>query len=236
MRIRGVRNLMDLPVVTARQVHMGDISDVFLDPAEQRVIKLGVTWVMDNRQVSGSDEDLPFTQITSFDPHQAVVSDEIGETAGLDFLNYGEDTLVSAAGTLLDHAIVTRSGQRLGTVVDFFVDEEDGAILGYEVSNDAIESEHRKTQILAPSTDMEFRGDEIVVPDRIPTVTLASVQGLRTMDQDQEQEEADYVFEQDETSRRTQNPGLQDPVPDPNAYPAGHRVGFLEEDDESLLG
>jgi len=235
VRIRGVRNLMDLPVVTERQVHMGDITDVFLDPAEQRIVKLGITWVMDNRQVSGSDNDLPFSQITSFDPHQAVVSDEIGETAGLDLLNYGDETLVSATGTLLDHAIVTRSGQRLGIVVDFFVDEEDGAVLGYEVTNDSIESEHRKTQILAPTTDMEFRGQDIVIPDKITTVTLASVQGLRRMEEEQ-QEDADYVFERDETSARTQNPELPDPIPDPNEYPPGHRVGFTEEEDEGLLG
>ncbi len=235
MRIRGGRNLMDLPVVTERQVHMGDITDAFLDPAEQRVVKLGITWVMDNRQVSGSDNDLPFTQIASFDPHQAVVSDEIAETAGLDLLNYGDDSLVSATGTLLDHPIVTRSGKRLGTVVDFFVDEEDGAILGYEVTNDAIETEHRKTQILAPSTDMEFRGDEIVIPDKITTVTLASVQGLRRMEEEA-QEDADYVFERDETSARTQNPELQDPILDPNDFPGGHRGGFQEEGEEGLLG
>lgn len=235
MRIRGVRNLMDLPVVTEQQVHMGDITDVFLDPTEQRVIKLGVTWVMDNRQVSGSDSDLPFSQIASFDPHQAIVSDEIGETAGLDLLNYGDETLVSATGTLLDHPIVTRGGQRLGTIVDFFVDEEDGAILGYEVSNDAIENEHRKTQILAPTTDMEFRGSDIVIPDRITTVTLASVQGLRRMEEEQ-QEDADYVFEREGSSARTQNPELTDPIPDPNEYPPGHPVGFLEEDEEGLLG
>lgn len=235
MRIRGVRNLMDLPLVTEQQVHMGDITDVFLDPTEQRVVKLGISWVMDNRQVSGSDNDLPFSQITSFDPHQAIVSDEIGETAGLDLLNYGDETLVSATGTLLDHPIVTRSGKRLGTIVDFFVDEEDGAILGYEVSNEAIENEHRKTQILAPTTDMEFRNDDIVIPDRLTTVTLASVEGLRRMEEEQ-QEDADYVFEQEEPAARTQAPELADPVPDPNEYPPGHRMGFIEEDEEGLLG
>lgn len=235
MRIRGVRNLMDLPLVTERHVHMGDITDVFLDPAEQRIVKLGITWVVDNRQFSGSDPELPFTQIRNFDPHQAIVSDEIAETAGLDLLNYGDDSLVSATSTLLDHQIVTRGGQQLGTVVDFFVDEEDGAILGYEVTNDSIESEHRKTQILAPSTDMEFRGSEIVVPDRITTVTLASVEGLRRMEEEQ-QEDNDYVFEQEGTSARTQNPELADPILDPNEFPAGHRVRLNEEDEEGLLG
>ena len=244
MRQRGIRNLLDLTVITRRGVTMGDVSDVQIDPAEQRVLKLSVNWVTDLRQVYGPDMDLPFTQITNFDPHQLVVADEIGETAGLDLLNFGEDGLFLNASQILDHPVRTQEGKALGTLADVFFDEDDGAIIGYEVISDRSESEHTRSLILSPSTDLELRQDVVIVPDRIKTVSVSATPDLSLREAQERQEELDYVFEADEPDKRTDDPdlGYNDPmntdglVPDPNAYPYGHRVGFLEEDPDSLLG
>ena len=236
MRQRGIRNLLDLTVITRRGVNMGDVSDVQIDPAEQRVLKLSVNWVTDLRQVYGPDMDLPFTQITNFDPHQLVVADEIGESAGLDLLNFGEDGLFLNASQILDHAVRTQEGKELGTLADVFFDEDDGAIIGYEVINERSENEHTRSLILSPSTDLELRQDVVVVPDRIKTVSVSATPDLSRREAEERQEELDYVFEADEPDKRTDDPDLDGMVPDPNEYPYGHRVGFVEEDPDSLLG
>ncbi|MNR83987.1 PRC-barrel domain protein [compost metagenome] len=236
MRQRGVRNLLDLSVITRRGVNMGDVSDVQIDPAEQRVLKLSVNWVTDLRQVYGPDMELPFSQISNFDPHQLVVADEIGETAGLDLLNFGEDGLFLNASQILDHPVRTQEGKELGTLADVFFDEDDGAIIGYEVINDRSETEHTRSLILSPSTDLELRQDVVVVPDRIKTVSVSATPDLSLREAQERQEELDYVFEADEPDKRTDEPDLDGMVPDPNEYPYGHRVGFVEEDPDSLMG
>lgn len=235
MRVRGIRNLLELPLVTVQQVHMGDISDALLDLSEQRVVKLVVDWVMDNRQVSGSDLDLPFSQIAAFDPHQVIVSDEIGETAGLDLLNYDGDALVSIQECMLDRDVVTVSGERLGSLVDCYIDEEDGAILGFEVSHEELGPEEVRTRLLAPTTDMDFKDGEIVIPDKILTITLASAEGLARLE-GEDPEAADYVFETEEMPARTQAPDSDEELTDPNQFPEGHRVGIAAETRENLLG
>ncbi|MNL02547.1 PRC-barrel domain protein [compost metagenome] len=236
MRQRGVRNLLDLSVITRRGVNMGDVSDVQIDPAEQRVLKLSVNWVTDLRQVYGPDMELPFSQISNFDPHQLVVADEIGETAGLDLLNFGEDGLFLNASQILDHPVRTQEGKELGTLADVFFDEDDGAIIGYEVINDRSETEHTRSLILSPSTDLELRQDVVIVPDRIKTVSVSATPDLSLREAQERQEELDYVFEADEPDKRTDEPDLDGMVPDPNEYPYGHRVGFVEEDPDSLMG
>lgn len=244
MRQRGIRNLMDQTVVTRRGVTMGDVTDVQIDPAEQRVLKLSVDWVSDLRQVYGPDMELPFSQITTFAPHQLVVADEIAETAGLDLLNFGDDGLFLNATQILDHPVRTQEGKELGALADVFFDEDDGAIIGYEVINERSENDHTRSLILAPSTDLELRQDAVIVPDRVKTVSVSATPDLSLREAQERQEEMDYVFEADEPEKRTDDPdlGYNDAmnsdglVPDPNVYPYGHRVGFVEEDPDSLLG
>lgn len=234
MRVRGIRNLLDLPLVTEKQIHTGDVVDVLVDFTEQRAIKLGISWVMNDRQVSGPDLNLPFNQIVTFDPHQVVVSDEIAETAGLDLLNYEEDSLVSVSQALLDHEVVDEAGQSLGSLVDLFVDEEDGAILGFEITTERSESEHDRTRILAPSTDMELRDGRIVMPARIRTVTLLPAEGSNTLN-DEDREEAEDLLGVDVMNARTQNPELDDFYPTENLMPEGHSVGVSQETPDNLL-
>ncbi|HEY9898278.1 MAG TPA: PRC-barrel domain-containing protein [Pantanalinema sp.] len=235
MRVRGIRNLLELPLVTAQQVHMGDISDALLDLSEQRVIKLVIDWVMDNRQISGSDMDLPYSQVATFDPHQVVVSDEIAETAGLDLLNYDDEGLVSAQRLLLDRDVVTTSGDRLGSLVDLYFDEEDGAILGFEVSRLDLGAEEVRTRMLAPTTDMEFKDGAIVIPDKILTITLASAEGLSRVE-GEDQETSDYVYESEGRSARTQEPDSDEELTDPNLFPEGHPSGIAAETRDNLFG
>lgn len=242
MRQRGIRNLMDLTVMTRRGVNMGEVADVQIDPAEQRVLKLSVNWVSDLQQVYGPDLDLPFSQITNFDPHQLIVADEIAESAGLDLLNYGEEGLFLNASQLLDQPVRTQSGKELGLLADVFFDEDDGAIIGYEVLSE--EPNRDRSLILAPSTDLEWREQAVVVPDRARTVSISATPDLAQREEAERQAEIDYVFEADEPDKRTDDPDLgyndgmdnEGLVPDPNAYPYAHRMGFIEEDPDSLLG
>ena len=244
MRQRGIRNLMNLAVVTRRGLSMGDVADVQIDPAEQRVMRLAVNWISDLRQVYGPDLDLPFTQISNFDPHQLVVADEIAEAAGLDLMNYGEEGLFLSASQLLDQPVRTLGGTELGLLADVFFDEDDGAIVGYELVSEQSEAEHTRALMLSPSTELELQADAVVVPDRIKIMSAGTHGDLSRRESEDRQEELDDVFEADEPDKRTEHPdlGYGDPldedalVPDPNAYPFGHRVGFLEEDPDAMLG
>lgn len=244
MRQRGIRNLMDLAVVTRRGVTMGDVADVQIDPSEQRVLKLQVNWAPEFSQVYGPETDLPFSQIMAFQPHQVVVRDEITQAAGLDLLNYGEDGLFLSASQFLDKPVRTQSGQPLGTLADLFYDEGDGAIVGYEVTNEQAEGPRGRSLILSPSTDLELASDAVIVPDRVKTVSVTATPELSRREAEEHQEDEEFVFETQELEKRTEDPDLaygddlngEGVIPDPNAYPYGHRVGFVEEDPESLMG
>lgn len=216
MRRISLRSLLELPLVCSRQIHLGDVNDAHFDLAEQRLVKLSIEWVSDDRQVFGPDLDLPYGQIAVFEPHQIVVAFEVGETAGLDFDPMEVEGLVSGKTDLLDHDLVTAGGDRLGRLADVYVAEEDGAVLGYEVEMVA-----GPNRIFAPSTDMEFRDGAIVVPTRIKAITLA---GPDAQAVEEAQEEEDYVFETEEVGARIQEPDLAEEPGDSGEFPAGHRA------------
>lgn len=202
MGYRNVRDLLELPVVTESELHMGDVTGAYLDLAEQRLIKLAVEWTQMPDQVSGSDEDLPFSQVSHFEPHQLVVADEIGETAGLDFAPYDEDDLVPAS-ELLDHEVVTRQGRRLGTLVDIFVDEADGAVVGYEVSRE--EGDRHPSVILPPAKDLELVDGEVLVADNLRPLPMP----LRSLE-DEDRDDTSAQLERVGRDRKTEQPELYD--------------------------
>ena len=231
MRTRSIRNLLELPLVTTQQIHMGDVQDLLIDLAEQRVVKLAISWLADDRQVSGPELELPFNQIVNFDPHQILVEDEIGETAGLELETNGGETMVWANQALLDRKVITESGRTIGSVADLFIDEEDGAILGYELTTPETDQTAEPSRLLPPTTMMELRPDTIVVPDRLE---MRSLESLHTQE-DEELEEEEVIFERDETDARTQQPELIEEVQDPNEFPMGHRVGPEQESTDSYF-
>lgn len=202
MAVRSVRDLLDQPVISSSDVLMGEVTDAFLEPAEQRVVKLSVDWVAARSQVSGPEIDLPLGQVTNFDPHHLVVATEIGETAGLEFEPYDDQELLPASG-LLEREVSTRSGNPLGLLADIFFDDGDGAVAGYEV-------EQRETglpsKILAPASDIDFGGDRIVVPDNFH---LAEIEGFGE-ENGGTSEEQDLVFESGEQDRKTEEPGVDE--------------------------
>lgn len=210
---------------------MGEVQDLLIDLAEQRVVKLSITWDIDDRQVSGPELDLPFSQILNFDPHQILVADEIGETAGLELEPDSGDTLVWASEALLDHKVQTESGRTLGSLVDLFIDEEDGAILGYELTTPETEQSAEPSRLLPPTTQMEIKLGAIVIPDRLET---RSLQSLRSSEEDEREAEQD-LLETDETDARTQQPELIEEIQDPNEFPMGHRVGPASESTEGYF-
>lgn len=199
MAVRSVRDLLDQPVISPSDIHMGEVTDAFLEPTEQRVVKLSVDWVMHRDQVSGPDLDLPLSQVANYDPHHIVVGSEVGETSGLEFEPYAADELV-AASSLLEREVSTRSGDPLGLLADIYFDDGDGAVTGYEVEQPETGLPSR---ILAPSSDIDFTGDRVVVPDNFH---LAENDGFS--DEDEVGEEQDLVFESGERDRRTEDPGL----------------------------
>lgn len=202
MAVRSVRDLLDQPVISRSDVLMGEVTDAFLEPAEQRVVKLSVDWVEARSKVSGPDVDLPLGQVTNFDPHHVVVATEVGETAGLEFEPYDSQDLVPAS-TLLEREVYTRSGDPLGLLADIYFDDGDGAVAGYEVEQPEAGLPSR---ILAPSADMDFGGERIVVPD---TFHLAEIEGFGE-ENGGLSEEQDLVFESGEHDRKTEEPGVEE--------------------------
>ncbi|MBI6546859.1 MAG: PRC-barrel domain-containing protein [Cyanobacteria bacterium NC_groundwater_1444_Ag_S-0.65um_54_12] len=197
MAERTVRDLLGLSIVSGNDVQLGDISEVYIDPVEQRVVKFSVDWVDDREHITGPDADLPLGQVMNFDPHQLVVATEIGETAGLDFAPYVTEDLI-AASVMLDHEVVTRSGHWLGNLADIYFDESDGAITGYEVEQP---ESLLPSKLLAPTPDTEITSDRLIVPERLHFTSLAKEAELG-----REEEEQDLVFESGEADRSVEEP------------------------------
>ena len=209
MAVRSIRDLLDQPVISRSDVLLGQVTDAFVEPGEQRVVKLSVDWVEHRAQVSGPDVDLPLSQITNYDPHQLVVATEVGETAGLEFEPY-DDLELLAASSLLDRDVLTRSGDPLGHLADIFFDDGDGAVTGYEVEQPETALPNR---ILAPSFDMDFAGDRLVDPDNFHLAEQEAMVG----EEDDLAEEQDLVFESGEHDRKTEEPGVDEPEDIPEA-------------------
>lgn len=229
MRARSIRNLLDLPLITRQQVQTGEITDAWLDPTEQRLMKLSIAWDPEDLPLTGPDEAVPFRQIVEFAPHHVVVASELTETAGLDLLDY-DAGLWQVRDALLDHDVVTPGGRRLGTLVDIHFDEEDGAILGYEIAAapDAV------SRILGPSTDMDLRGGELVVPERLTTVQLPEPEEVEPGEV--EEEDLAIAGMGELPLGRTEDPSSEEEGTDPNDYPPGHQAGEDGESPEAMLG
>ncbi len=202
MATRSVRDLLEQPVVSRDDVLLGEVAEVFLEPSEQRIVKLSVDWVEGAGQVFGPESDLPLAQVSNFDPHQLVVGGDVGETAGLDY-DPVDATLLLPATALLDREVQTRSGDPLGALADIFFDDGDGAVVGYEVEQ---ESTGLPSRILLPSADMELGGECIVVPDTFQVAPEAF-----EPDGEDEAEEQDLVFESGAPDRRIEDPTLESP-------------------------
>ncbi|MBM3268847.1 MAG: PRC-barrel domain-containing protein [Candidatus Sericytochromatia bacterium] len=203
MATRSVRDLLEQPVISPDDVHMGDVADVLIDPAEQRVVTLAVDWLAHPGQISGPSSDLPLSQVANFDPHQLVTGGEVGQTAGLDFDAVDAESLIPAT-SLLDREVSTRSGDVLGGLADIYFDDSDGAVSGYEVEQEATGLPSR---ILLPSADMEFGADRVVVPDNFQVATDEEY-GL---EDEEVAEEQDLVFESGLPDRRTEDPSVEGP-------------------------
>lgn len=197
---KAVSSVIGSSIMTDTQVALGDVTDVFVDLTEQRVVKFEVDWAAERRAVSGSEENLPFTQVLRFDPHFLIVSGEISDTAGLDFLPVSEGGNLLANQDLLDHPLIDAEGNRLGTISDLYFDPTDGAIIGYEITP-VLEG---RSLLLPPTTDMELLADGIRIPDQ---AKQAMMEGrLRITTWEGEVEEAEYeVFGEDVPDLRTQH-------------------------------
>jgi len=211
MAVRSLRDLLDQPIISRDDVQLGEVADAYLEPVEQRVVKLSVDWLPNRDQVSGPDLDLPLAQVTNFDPHQLVVASEVGETAGLDFSPYDDGDLV-AGGQILDREVVTKSGEPIGLLADVYFDDSDGAITGYEVEQPETGMPSR---IIAPTPEIEFSGDRVIMPDRFQLVED------RYGDEDEDmREEQDLVFESGNRDRKVEDPSLEseEEAPEPSPF------------------
>lgn len=189
MSDRGLRTVIGTSIMDLDDVHLGDITDTLIDFTEQRVVSFVVDWVMERRQVFGSSEDLPFTQVEDFLPHFVVVASEIGETAGLDLIPISEGDNLSANDDLMGRSVLDREGRLLGTLSDIYFDDEDGAIEGYEVLP---EGETPHAWILPPSADLELTEKGMVISERDKEAMYAGrvrIHSRETMEQDEGIEE-----------------------------------------------
>lgn len=262
---KAVSSVIGSSIMTDTQVALGDITDVFVDLTEQRVVKFEVDWLAERRAVSGSEENLPFTQVLRFDPHFLIVSGEIADTAGLDFIPVSEGGNLLVNQEILGRPLLDQEGNPLGTFSDLYFDPTDGAIIGYEITPI---TEEGRSLLLPPTTGMELFPEGIRIPDQ---AKQAMMEGhLRITTWEGEVEEAEYeVFGEDLPDLRTQRPepfdlegsqegvpvrqydeeksfadeegftvyeGLPEPVGGPHSFAAEHPAVPLDErEDEDLL-
>ncbi|HBN08582.1 MAG TPA: hypothetical protein DD435_08000 [Cyanobacteria bacterium UBA8530] len=199
----NLRSLIGSPILTEDQITTGEVTDAFVDLLEQRIVKFNVDWTMERRQVSGSEENLPFSQISEFTPHWLIVAEEIGETAGLDLVPMSEGANVLALGDLLDHSLFDRQGNCLGTLCDLFFDRDDGAISGYEV---VPPEEDRLSMILPPGSDWELEEKGIVISDQSKAAMLEGRLHVSSWEEEREEEELEGQYEAPSPRRRTVQP------------------------------
>ncbi|HEY9766654.1 MAG TPA: hypothetical protein V6C82_09820 [Chroococcales cyanobacterium] len=199
----NLRSLIGSPILTEDQINTGEVTDAFVDLLEQRIVKFAVDWTMERRQVSGSEENLPFSQVAEFTPHWLIVAEEIGETAGLDLVPMSEGANVLALGDLLDHSLFDQQGNCLGTICDLFFDRDDGAISGYEVLPP---EEDRPSMLLPPGSDWELESRGIVISDLAKAAMLEGRLRITSWEEEREEEDIEGQYEAKSPERRTVEP------------------------------
>jgi len=139
---------------------VGKIEKVILDPEARRVA--GFTVAHGGSLIShGTRMTLPASSVHAIGPDAVTVhgSVVVGDLAHLDDLPRVSD--------VVGRKVVSRDGRLLGKVEDVLINDEDGRIIGYELS------EHDGTYLRA-ETDLRTGRDLIVVPEDAVARDLAS--------------------------------------------------------------
>jgi uncharacterized protein YrrD len=157
--MRNIKDLMGMDVMTVREGNrLGRLSGVEIDPVEGRLRYL--RFDADGRREGGL---LPWEAVHSIG-HDAVTVDSAASV--LETLP-GEvrDHVTSQVG---DRPVVTESGQRLGQISGYELDEVTGRITRYMVTPDAFfQRLAGRTLDLDPNVVRTFGRDAIIVADEV---------------------------------------------------------------------
>ena len=157
---RSLTSLSGLPLMTAAGVRLGEITDAFFEPFEQRILAFVVDWEPDTATLGPADL-LPITQLLELNADLGTVADEIGISAGLDADQAGTaEGWVQMNLSLIDRIVKDATGKQVGHLVDLHFDPQDGSVEFYEVA----ESEQGASLMIAPHPQLELREDELVLP------------------------------------------------------------------------
>ncbi|MDB5099369.1 MAG: hypothetical protein JWM80_3790 [Cyanobacteria bacterium RYN_339] len=149
-----------LPLLTAEGVRLGEITDAFYEPYEQRILAFSVDW--EDAASTGSDTLLPLTQLSELNADIATVSDEIGASAGLqaNIDNSDDNNWLPAFERMLDRPVVDEVGNIIGRLADIHFDPQDGSVEFYEIVVDELGD----PLLLPPAKGLDVVDGKVLVP------------------------------------------------------------------------
>ena len=161
---RSLVSMQDLPIISEQGVRLGAIQDAYFDPLEQRVIAFVVDW--ENDLVRGPENILPILQISELTADVVTVPNELGVSAGLEYMAQLEtEGLMLVSGQLIGKPVQFASGATLGELVDVHLDPADGSVTMYEIAPVQSTLSDQPNYCLTPDPDFDFSDDHLVVPD-----------------------------------------------------------------------
>lgn len=156
---RSMASMNRLPLLTAEGVRMGEITDAFYEPYEQRILGFSVDW--EDATAAGVDDILPLTQLTELNADIATVADEIGVSAGLQAnLDTIGDNWLAVFEQLLDKPVVDEAGNTIGRLADIHFDPQDGSVEFYEL----VIEEQADPLMLPPAKGLDVADGKVLVP------------------------------------------------------------------------
>lgn len=150
--------MQGLPLMTAAGVRMGEITDAYFDPSEQRILAFEVDWEENEAGLIGPDDLLPITQILELTADTMTVADELGVSAGLDSeAGTTQEGWVAVLATLID-----KEASPMGTLVDLQFDPQDGSVHAYELAVDGQDD----SVLVLPHAGIEIQDGQLVLSEQ----------------------------------------------------------------------
>ena len=170
--MRKVNTVIGQNVVTLADGHeVGSVKDVVIDPGYENVSALVVSeggLLSDARIVRVGD-------IRSYGRDAVVIEGDDAVVEG----STQPDIPNESRRTLAGMKVYSSTGEQVGTIADVYFEEEDGRIVGFEVSAGMVDDIAQGRRFL-PVTELDHVGDEIVYVRPEATESLAPAPGGST--------------------------------------------------------
>lgn len=138
---------------------LGSVSDALVDESGGRVVGLVL-----GSGILSKEHVMPFEQVQTLGGDAVLARTDAGMLGPGEWRKSGVKTTRSSE--LRGRAVVTATGERLGTVSDLMVDEKSGAFDGFEVARGhrlaGLRSRH---SVVRASTSVRIGPDAIIVPN-----------------------------------------------------------------------